>query len=253
MMKNIVLFRIKKDRAQELHIDKNLAQDVVLKDCLSSSNPASKSKIEALMKIARNEELINFQENENFYSFNLSCEFKTPRLIASSGAPYVSVNYPLWISKKGDWCITQDAGRKLSSIGIALLSHSVFSDPLAIEAAGTTKSGFQSIIEEVVRPSDGGQIKRVSCQNVLYDKIEFKQMSLGANQLQESQLFKDTINFASRISNLTFTTPPLVASNRGLMLRLNDWGGMTIYTPEVLESEIVEIVESIYSVISHAE
>jgi len=250
MMKNIVLFNGQNISDIQSLIDAESIEDVRLKDCLRSSNLSSKPKIEALLEISQNEELFDFEENDNYYSVRLACDFKAPKLLAANGAPYVPVNYPIWIGKNEPWCITQDAGRKLSSVGIALVSYTITSDPLAYMLMRATKVAFQSVIDKVVNPDDGGQIKRISCENVVVDGTEYKQIILGANQLQDSSLFSKVLSSSAWISSMTFVSPPLVSSDREVVCRLNDWGGLTVYSPDVLDSEVLEVVQSIYSVLS---
>jgi hypothetical protein len=248
MMKNLVLYRIQSETKTNVDADK--IQSVRLRDCLQSDNQLSKPRIEALLGISKNEKMFSFEECEQYYSVHLSCEFKAPKLLAANGAPYVPVNYPIWISKKDQWCLTQDAGRKLSSVGITLVSYSITSDPLAIAPLLLSKTGFQSIIENVARPDDGGQIRRISVENAVVDETEFKQITLGSSQLQDSSLFKEILRSAAWISTMTFVTPPLTSSDREIVCRLNDWGGVTLYTPNMLESEILEVTHSIYSSLS---
>jgi len=51
------------------------------------------------------------------------------------------------------------------------------------------------------------------------------------------------LDSASAIANLAFTTPPLSSTSRSLTCRINYWGGLTIYTPNLLDSEIAELIE----------
>jgi len=51
------------------------------------------------------------------------------------------------------------------------------------------------------------------------------------------------LDSASAIANLSFITPSLNSTKRSLSCRINYWGRLTIYTPNLLDSEIGELIE----------
>lgn len=90
---------------------------------------------------------------------------------------------------------------------------------------------------------EAGQIKRITMHNIKRVEVKFKQVVLSSDQLESSSLFNDLLNDASAIANLSFVTPPLESTNRPLSCRVNYWGGLTIYTPNLLDSELSELIE----------
>ena len=241
MIKNCIIYRYSEKFKDKWKIDKNKIEQSKLKDCLEKAAGFPKPKIKALVEIARNEKILLEEERDELYVFGVSCEFRVPKLLAAGASPFVPVNYKIWLRKESSTIVTFDAGRKLSSVGITLLAYATTGDPSSIEHLKLDKSDFIKLKDWLLATE--GQIRRVTLQKVEHQGMKFKQIVLSANQLENSDLFLRLLNSSQVIANMSFLTPPLNASNRPLSCRINYWGGLTIYTPNLLDSEISELLK----------
>jgi len=242
MIKNCIIYRYSDEFRDKWTIDKNKINQSKLEDCLKKAVGFPKPKMRALTEIAQKERLLLLEETAEHYVFNTSCEFRVPKLLAAGASPFVPVNFKIWFRKKSSAVITFDAGRKLSSVGIALLAYATTGDLSSIEYLKLDKSNFLELKGCLLLKESPGQIKRITMQNIDHKGLKFKQIVLSANQLENSDLFMDLLNSAQGIANMNFVTPPLNSSGRPLSCRINYWGGLTIYTPNLLDSEISELL-----------
>ncbi len=242
MIKNCIIYKYGDEFINRWKIDKNSIAQSSLESCLKVAKGFTKKKIEALIELAKNESLLIESETKKHYEFTTLCEFKVPKLLASGVSPFVPVNFKIWLRKDSSKVITFDAGRKLSGVGIALLSFTTTGNPSSIEHIRIEKNDFLKLKDWILSDKKG-QIKRITMHNIEKDDVKFKQVVLSSNQLEFSSLFNDLLNKASAIANLSFTTPLLETTNRQLSCRVNYWGGLTIYTPNLLDSELSELIE----------
>jgi len=243
MIKNCIIYRYSEKFKNRWKIDENKLKQSRLKDCIEKAIGFPKPKMKALTEIAQNERISLKEERRDYYIFEVSCEFRVPQLLAAGVSPFVPVKYEIWLRKEISTIVTFDAGRKLSSIGIALLAFATTEDLSSIVHLKLDKNNFMKLKDWLLTNGPQGQIKRVTMQNIEYQDIKFKQITLSANQLESSDLFSELLNSAQVITNISFVTPPLDASNRPLSCRINYWGGLTIYTPNLLASEISELIK----------
>lgn len=243
MIKNCIIYRYSEKFKNKWKIDKNKIEHSKLKDCLEKAKGLPKPKIRALTEIAQNEKISFEEERDEHYIFRVSCEFRTPKLLAAGVSPFVPVNYKIWLRKKSPTIVTFDAGRKLSGVGILLLAYATTGDPSAIEYLKLDKYDFIRLKDWLLANEPQGQIRRITFQNIEYRNMKFKQIVLSANQLENSDLFLQLLDSSQVITNMSFTTPPLHASNRPFSCRINYWGGLTIYTPNLMDSEVSELIK----------
>lgn len=242
MIKNCIIYKYGDEFINRWKIDKNSVAKSSLESCLIAAKGFTKKRIEALIELAKNESLLIESETQKHHEFTTLCEFKVPKLLASGVSPFVTVNFKIWLRKDSSKVITFDAGRKLSGVGIALLSFATTGNPSSIEHIRIEKNDFLKL-KDWILSNEKGQIKRITMHNIEKDDVKFKQVVLSSNQLESSSLFNDLLNKASAIANLSFTTPLLKTTNRPLSCRVNYWGGVTIYTPNLLDSELSELIE----------
>ena len=240
MIKNCIIYRYSEKFKDEWKIDKNKIEQSNLKDCLEKATGLPKPKIKALTEIARNEKILLEEERDELYVFGVSCEFRVPKLLAAGVSPFVPVNYKIWLRKENSTVVTFDAGRKLSGVGITLLAYATAGDPFSIEHLKLDKSDFIELKNWLL--TNDGHIRRITLQKIEHKDMKFKQIVLSANQLENTNLFVDLLESALVIANMSFITPPLNSSGRSLSCRINHWGGLTIYTQNLLDSEISELI-----------
>jgi hypothetical protein len=243
MIKNSIIYKYSEKFKNKWEVDENKIKKSKLKGCFEKARGFPKPRMEALTEIARNEKISLEEERKEHYIFNVSCEFRVPKLLAAGISPFVPVKYKIWLRKKSSSILTFDAGRKLSGVGIALLAYATTGDPSSIEHLKLDKIHFIKLKDWLLTNKQQGQIRRVTLQNIDYRAIKFKQIVLSAKQLESSNLFLDLLDSAQVITNMSFITPPLSASNRQLSCRINYWGGLTIYTPNLLDSELSELIK----------
>lgn len=242
MIKNCIIYRYSEKFKNKWKVDNNKISESKLKDCLEKAVGLPKPKIKALTEISRNEKISLEGERNEHYIFEVSCEFRVPKLLAAGVSPFVPVNYKIWLRKESSTIVTFDAGRKLAGVGIALLAYATTGDLSSIEHLKLDKINFIKLKDWLLTNEPQGQIRRVTFQNIEYQNMKFKQIALSANQLEDSDLFLKLFDSAQVITNMSFITPPLSASNRPLSCRINYWGGITIYTPNLLDSELSELI-----------
>ena len=225
-----------------------------LRKSLEEAQGFTRPKIKALIDLTKNEKIRLEEERQNLYVATFSCDFRTQRLVAAGDIfpPFVPVNFEIWLRKKSSWVIPFDAGRKLSGAATALLSYATTGNPSSIENIRLEKEDFLRLKDWLLADSRSvsGQIKRITMHEVVEDSIKFKQIVLNSPRLEISTLFNRLLNKASAIANLTFTTPPLNSGGRPLTCKVNYWGCTTVYTPEVLDSELsqlIDIFENLFS------
>jgi hypothetical protein len=148
----------------------------------------------------------------------------------------------MWLRKDSSLVISFDAGRKLSSIGVTLLSYATTGDAKAISSAKIDMDAFQRLKKWTLSSAEG-HIKRIALSDVVSGKTRYKQVMLSSNQLESSALFDNLMESSSRVLSMSFTTPKLESTERSLNCRLTHWGGLTIFTPEILDSEMSELIE----------
>lgn len=252
MIKNCIIYRYSDEFVNAWKIDRNRFSDNDLQKCLETASGFTRRRVEALMKLVRNEELSLEEETRSHYVITYSCEFRAPKLTAAgSPPPFVPVSFKIWLRKNSPFVISFDAGRKLSGGAIALLSHITTGNPSSIEYIKLEKENFLKLKDWILADSHAasGEIKHVSMRDVEGDKVKFKQIVLSAPQLQDSPLFNQFLRSASAIASLSFATPPLNSTSRALSCRLNYWGSLTIYSPDLLDSEIAELTQALEKVI----
>jgi hypothetical protein len=242
MIKNCIIYKYSKEFENQWQVDKRRIDQSKLMDCLEKAEGSTKPKIKALTEIAQGEELSLLEETKEHYIVSTSCEFKVPKLLAAGGSPFVPVSFKIWLRKKSSLVVTFDAGRKLSGVGNALLSYATTENPSSIEHLKLDKNDFLEFKNWLLSSGHTSQIRRINMRNIEYLGWKFKQVVLSADQLEDSRLFNDLLNPTLIISDMSFITPPLKASGRPLSCRINHWGGITIYTPNLLDSEISEFI-----------
>lgn len=246
MIKNCIIYKYSDEFKNAWKMDPNKLSKTTLKKCLQEAHSFSRKKIEALMKLTKNERISLKEEMQSYYIATFSCEFRVPKLIAAGvSPPFVPVNFKIWLRKKSSWVIPFDAGRKLSGATITLLSHATTGNPSSIEPIKLEKEDFLNLKDWLLADSHSvtGQIKRITMLDVIENSVKFKQIVLNSPRLETSKLFNRLLNSASGISNMSFTTPLLKSSSRPLSCRINHWGCLTIYTPDLLDSEISELIK----------
>lgn len=252
MIKNCIVYRYSDEFAGVWKVDGNRFSDTSLKKCLETASGFARRRVEALTKLVKNEELSLEEETRSHYVITYSCEFRTPKLTAAGGPPpFVPVSFRIWLRKNSPFVISFDAGRKLSGGAMALLSYTTTGNPSSIEHVKLEKENFLRLKDWILQDSHaaGGEIKHISMRDVEGDKIKFKQIVLNAPRLQDSPLFNRFLDSASAIASLSFATPPLDSTSRSLSCRINYWGSLTMYTPDLLDSEIAELIRLLEKVI----
>lgn len=246
MIKNCIIFKYSDGFKGNWNIAKSKFPQSTLKKSLEEAQGFAKPRIKALTELARNEKIRLKEERPDFYVMTFSCDFRAPKLLAAGvSPPFVPVSFKIWLRKKTSWVIPFDAGRKLSGVAITLLSYTTTGNPSSIENIRLEKEDFLKLTDWLLEDSQSipGQIKRITMHDIEENSIKFKQIILNSPQLEKSVLFNHLLNSASAIANLTFATPPLKSSSRSITCKINYWGCITVYTPELLDSELSELIE----------
>lgn len=246
MIKNCIIYKYTDEIKENWKVDKRKFGQSTLEKCLLTAEGFTKKRIKALAGLAKNEKLSLGEETKKHYIANLSSEFRAQKFMAAGNLvpPFIPVNFEIWLRKKSSWVISFNAGRKLSGVAMALLSYATTGNPSSIEHIKMEKEDFLKLKDWLLSENHDvpGQIKRITMYNIEYDSVRFKQIVLNSPQLSTSKLFNQLMDSALAISNLSFITPPLQSTSRPLSCKITHWGGITIYTPDLLDSELSELI-----------
>jgi len=245
MIKNCIIYKFSDEAKNAWKIDKDRFPKSNLEDCLQEASGFARKRIEAFTNLVKNESISLEEETQSHYIVTSSCEFRTPRLIAAGDLPpFVHVSFRIWLRKESQFAISFDAGRKLSEVAMAVLSYATTGDPSSIEHIKLSKEDFLKLKGRILADNHSipGGIRSITMHDIEEGAVKFKQIVLNSPQLKDSPLFNRLLDSASAIANLSFITPPLNSTNRSLSCRINYWGGLTIYTPNLLDSEIGELI-----------
>ena len=246
MIKNCIIYKYSEKFRNVWYVDKKRFRQSTLVKCLQQAERFAKKRIQSFNELSKNEKLSLAKDTKSHYVANLSCEFRAQTFIAAGQIipPFIPVNFNIWLRKKSSWVISFDAGRKLSGVAVALLSYATTDNPSCIEHIKSEKEDFLQLKNWLLSKDHEipGQINRITIHNIKYDSVRFKQIVLNAPQLEKSKLFKRLTDSALGISDLSFTTPPIKSTSRSLNCKINRWGGITIYTPDLLDSELSELI-----------
>lgn len=247
MIKNCIIYEYSDEFKNIWDVDERRFAQSTLEQCLQRAEGFAKKRIESFNELSKNAKLSLEEETKNHHIANLSCEFRAQKFIAAGDIipPFLPVNFKIWLRKESSWVISFDAGRKLSGVALTLLSYATTDIPSSIEPIRLEKENFLQLKNWLLSEDHDipGQIKRITVHDVDYNLVKFKQIVLNAPRLEQSKLFSQLAESALAISNLSFTTPPLKSTSRPLTCKITRWGGITIYTPHLLDSELSELIE----------
>lgn len=250
MIKNCIIYQYS-DRLNNRKAVEEALPESTLERCLQNVEGFRQKRIQALTELVKNERLSLDNESKDHYVVTCSCEFRSRRLIAAvdTPPPFVPVNFTIWIRKKTPWAVSFDAGRTLSGAAVTLISYATTGNPSSIKHIKLEKQQFLSLKDWLLAESHStpGQIRRITMHDIEEDLVRFKQIVLNSGRLEDSQLFNRLLSAASGISDLTFVTPPTKSTNRSLTCKLTYWGCLTLYTPNLLDSEVSELIGNLES------
>jgi len=250
MLKNVIIYRFKDEERNNWNIDETKIKESSFEDCLTKENGYNRRKIQGLIENTENESItLDFSGNE-YHRFTVSCLYKSGSIQASDENPFVPAYYEMILRNNSSFVLCFDSGKYLSKVGITLLANATTDNPQAIEHISINKEKFNDIINWVLSGSLPGDIRRITMQQVEHGYFRYKQIVLSSNDLQNTDLFKDLYPSSPIITNLSFSTPLLRTSGRSISCRLNYWGGLTIYSGGLLESELFEIITSLENIFS---
>lgn len=239
MIRNYVLYEIDGGALEQIDLHTGTKLNTSLDECSKIAVGRMKPTIRSLRELASNEEVIFESKKGDSYEFEVKANFRTRKMQASQMAPMVQTSFRISLYKTMNTVISFDAGRKLSTLGTLLLSYGLGENVTIIRRLKTLKNDFEELSNWITK--NGGFVKRITFGDIETRDLKYKQIILRAEHLEESKLFPELISSSKAISNITFTTPLLKSTGRSLTCRLNEWGGLTVYTKDPLEHEIVEI------------
>jgi len=250
VIKNCIVYTYPKGKISNYNIDQNNISNSNFSNVLKSAKGTIKPKIKSLIEIAKKESIDLDKEENEHHVISTSCQFKVPKLLAAGISPFVDTNYKIWLRKKSNFVVTFDAGRKLSGVGTVLLSNAIFNNPSFIQNIKLEKEHFLKIKNWFLGSEEPGQLKQMTMNKIDHEGLRFKKITLSADRLETSSIFKMLIEPAMIISNMSFFTPPLKSTKRPLSCKINNWGSITIYTPGLLDNEISELITNLEKILN---
>jgi hypothetical protein len=242
MMKNCILYKFADDKKREWNVEPVKIAKCNLMECQKEVTGLKKTRSIALNEIAKNEQLELIEETSDNIIFKSSCDFKGRKLLASENAPFVPTSHEIWVRKGNSTVVVFDSGRKLAQVGLSLIGLALNNSPASIEPVKIGKENFLKFKDWIFASGQQGEISRMTLNDIEYDNLFFKQISLSSPQLYESKIFRDLLNASNVIKDMSFKTPPLRSSERIISGRITNRGGITLYTPGLLNTEIKEII-----------
>lgn len=246
MIKNCIIYKYSDEFKNRRVIAQQSFPGSTLERCLQEVQGSRRNRIQAFTELAKNERLSLDGESKEHYVATCTCEFRSRRFVAATDAPppFVPVSFTIWLRKETPWIISFDAGRRLSGAAIALISYATTGSPMSIEHFKLEKQDFLRLKEWLLGEDNPtpGEIKRITMRDIEENSVRFKQIVLNSARLETSQLFNRLLDFSSAVSDLTFATPSMKSTSRSLTCKITYWGSLTIYTPELLDSELSELI-----------
>lgn len=209
---------------------------------LTKSSGRNETLISGLIDKTKDEKLSLINVGQNYTRFNLTCEYQTSVPLAAEMKPFVPIAFDIVLRNTSNYVISYDIGRIISRIGTTLIGFALCDNPEAVNPVSFDKNDFLTVITWVTRSSMAGQIKSVSMKDTRYENSPYRRASLSSDYLEESDLFNKLLDSTPFVSNLGFETPELRSTGRSLSCRLSHWGGLVIYSRDLLESELLELI-----------
>jgi len=242
MLKNIIIYRYSDKERNNWKVDEDRIKSSNFENCLINDKGYYQKRIENLISKTENESIsLDFSGNE-YHRFTVSCLYKSGSIQASDETPFIPVLFEMILRNESSFILCFDSGKNLSKVGTTLLANATTGNPSAIEHILLNKQNFTDLQNWVLSGSLPGQIKRMTMHNVEYGYFRYKQIVLRSENLQNSELFKSLYPSTPIVTNMSFSTPLLRASGRSISGRINYWGGLTIYSGGLLESELFELI-----------
>lgn len=248
MIRNCIAYRFDKVSWPTKNLKPTL-KGLTLSSITQLAPKADRRRLEGLTSFCRGERLTQLEGSRDFLLFEFKAEVEAPRLTASGQAemPYVPAKFEVWVGRKAPWVLTFDAGRRLSSLATSLLGFALTESAASIRPVKLPKKVFEGIKDWATSGAVNGKgaISRVTLEGVQSGRASFKQIVLRADGLESSPVFHDFFEAANAVSNMTFFSPELKVTSRSICCKLSFWGGITLYSSQVLNSEIEELVRAI--------
>lgn len=254
MIKNCVIYQYSNGFEKRRPVNQQFFAGSTLERCVQESEGFRSKRFQAFAELAKNEKISLVGESEDHYVATCSCEFRSRRLVAATETPppFVPVNFSIWLRKKTPWVVSFDAGRTLSRVAVALISYATTGNPAVIKHIRLEKQDFLRLKDWLLtgKHSTPGQIRRITMHDIEENSLRFKQIVLNSDRLEDSQLFNRLLDLASAISDLTFVTPPTKSTDRSLTCKITYWGCLTLYTTNLLDSEVSELIENLENLLT---
>ncbi len=252
MIRNAILFKTR-ERLPADFAKPSRIKGLSLESSLEGVTGSLRRRLTGLMSNSRNEHISVGDSHHGFTSYSCACEFRAPRLTAyglGHSPPFGDAEFESWVSPHGGWVLTFDAGRKLSAVATTLLSQAFFGRPDGIAPVKFDKTYFAGLLRRVVQGSNGskGSVLRGTFRNITLQDARLKQLILRGDHLQDSRLFKDVFESSELVTEIGFSTAGQRPQSRMVTGRLNHWGGLTMYTHDLLPGEVANLV----ALVTHA-
>jgi len=242
MLNSIILHKID---SNNLRFEKEIIETVNLEMCLTKSSGRNETLIRGLIDKTKDEKLSLINVGENNTRFNLTCEYQTSVPLAAGMKPFVPITHDIVLRNKSNYVISYNIGRKISRISTTLIGFALCDNPGTVNPISLDKNDFLNVINWITQSPLEGQIKSVSVKDTRYQNSQYRHASLSSNYLEESQLFNDLLDSTPFVASLGFETPEIRSTGRSLSCRLSHWGGLVIYSRELLDVEILELIHEI--------
>lgn len=249
MIRNCIIFRLTKgEPAAARRPPKPRA--VTLREVAADSQGGMKRRIEALANLCRAEKISLSHVGGELADYRCSCQFRARRFLAGGGVPtpFLPVDFHVWVSRKRPWVATFEAGRRLSSAATTLVGKSLTNEVNSILPVRFEKNTFEQLFNWVTRPKSGaqGRVLRAGLGGIRLDGDAFRQVMFRADQLEKQPLFTQCFKAAEFVSHMTVITPSLRSTDRQVCCGVSDKGGITLYTANLLQPELLEIIDTIF-------
>jgi hypothetical protein len=145
--------------------------------------------------------------------------------------PYTVTSPILWRPETG-FCFLMDIPRRAINATTWMLSSAVLGYPGRLSPLDIDRSTMRTLISYITSPKGGGpgELVRAVFRDIELNGNELDEINIRARDLDKLDLYKDAQKSANSIAAISFVTPVLDEIGRPLACRLDDSGGILIYS-----------------------
>ena len=157
----------------------------------------------------------------------------------------LDIEHSVWVRTSSGLLVVLDSpSRRISRALCQLVSLRLFNDPEAITPLRLERRHVEAIEKWVVAKEHevAGNIIRVTFRRASLDGSVIEEVSLRKEGLDTTEIYPKLKSSAHAIISLTFVTPLLPEIGRRVTCRIDNRGGVLVYTPSIRDVDLEVLV-----------